>query len=138
MRFILWFSLFSYYIVLRSSDFSVTGINNVYFSAVDWIFSLIFFVGVLRCVVVFCFVLRRRSAVQFLGICSFYNVHVCFVFRLRLCFFCLFIMIFFFFCILVTDATSQGWKIKVKQLWLGKIRYKEKKLNNKLTWSSWY
>ena len=127
MRFILWFSLFSYYIVLRSSDFSVTGINNVYFSAVDWIFSLIFFVGVLRCVVVFCFVLRRRSAVQFLGICSFYNVHVCFVFRLRLCFFCLFIMMFFFFFVFwLQMQLARVERLKLSNCDLGKFVLKKK------------
>ena len=45
MTFILWFSLFSYYIILCSSDFLVTGINNVFLPVVDWIFSLILFVG---------------------------------------------------------------------------------------------
>ena len=36
---------FSYDIVLHSSDFLVTGINNVLLSVVDCIFSLTFFVG---------------------------------------------------------------------------------------------
>ena len=100
VAFILWFSLFSYYIVLRSSNFSVTDINNVYLSDVDWIFSLISFVGIFevcysfvgfmyvyymvhQTVVVFCFKLRRRSAVQFFVFVTVSNVHVCFVFRRR-------------------------------------------------------
>ena len=45
MVFIFWFCLFSYYIILRSSDFSVTGIKNAYCSVVDYIFSLTFCVG---------------------------------------------------------------------------------------------
>ena len=94
----MWFSLFSYYIVVRFSDFLVTAINNVYLSVVDWIFLIIFFEGnfeacysfvgfvyvyclIHQSVVVFCFVLRRRSAVQFFVFVSFSNVHVCFVLR---------------------------------------------------------
>ena len=73
--FIFWFCLFSYYIILRSSDFSVTGIKNTYCSVVDYIFSLTFCVGnsevywICICVlfghqsvIVFCFVFHRKSA----------------------------------------------------------------------------
>ena len=91
--FILWFCIF--FLVLRSSDFSVTGINNVYLLIADWIFSLTFFVGsfevcysfvgfayvyclIHQNVVVFCLVFLRKSAAQ-----VFSNVHVSFVFRGR-------------------------------------------------------
>ena len=32
-------------------------------------------------------------------------------------------------------AKLTGWK--VKQLWSGKTRFKEKKLSNKIIWSTW-
>ena len=83
---------FSYYIILRYSDFLVTSINNAYLLVVDWIFSLAFFVGsfevcysivevvyvyrlIHQSVVVFCLVFVCKSAAQL-----FSNVHVSFVF----------------------------------------------------------
>ena len=82
---------FSYYIVLRSFNFSVTGINNLFLLAADCIFSLTFFVGsfeicysfagfiyvyclIHQSVDVFCLVFVRKSAAQF-----FSNVQVRFV-----------------------------------------------------------
>ena len=82
---------FSYYIVLRSFNFSVTGINNLFLLAADCIFSLTFFVGsfeicysfagfiyvyclIHQIVDAFCLVFLRKSAAQF-----FSNVHVPFV-----------------------------------------------------------
>ena len=100
VTFVLWFSLFTYYIVIHSCDFSVTVKNNKNLPVAGWIFLLIFFVRSFEVrssfaefayaycfgypsVVVFCFVLRRRSAVQFLVFVNFSNVHACFVFRWR-------------------------------------------------------
>ena len=93
VEFILWFCIF--FLVLRSSDFSVRGINNVYLLIVDWIFSLTFFVRsfevcysfvgfvyvsclIHQNVIVFCLVFLRKSAAQ-----VFSNVCVSFEFRGR-------------------------------------------------------
>ena len=95
---------FSCYIVWRSSNFSVTGINNVHLLVVNWIFWLTFFVRgfevcysfvefvyvyclIHQSVVVFCLVFLRKSAAQF-----FIKIHVSFLFRDRSA-------VQFFFCI---------------------------------------
>ena len=91
------------YIVLPSSDFSVTGIHNVYLLVIDWIFSLTFFVwsfevghSFVEFVYAYClihqsaFVFRGRSAFQifffffffvFVNFSDFSNVRVSFVLR---------------------------------------------------------
>ena len=111
---------FSSYIVLCSSNFSVTGVNNVYLSVVDWIFSLIFFMESFevcylfdgfvyvyclfhQIVVVFCYVLHCRNVVQFFVFVNFSNVHVCFVFPCRIVaqfFFCIFLILLMFMSVL--------------------------------------
>ena len=90
-------SLYFSIIVLRSSNFLVTDVNDVYFSVVDWIFWLIFLVRsfdvcytfagfvyvyclVHQSLVLFCFVFRLRSAVMFFNFCK---IHFCFVFHRR-------------------------------------------------------